>query len=60
MLTLIDQIPKQYADYSLEAFPDSGGYDPQWLEDNHDLIMQTCIDAQNDGFDDLGYCQYVF
>ena len=59
MPTLIDQMPKQYAGYSLQDFPDTGGYDPQWLEDNRDVIMQTCADAQNDGVNDLGYCQYV-
>ena len=59
MLTLIDQMPKQYAGYSMEEFSDTGGYDPKWLEDNRDIIMQTCADAQNDGFSGLGYCQYV-
>ena len=59
MLSLVEQIPKQYAEYSLENFPDTGGYDPQWLEGNRDMIMQTCTDAQADGFSDLGFCQYI-
>ena len=59
ILSLIDQIPKQYADYSLQEFPDTGGYDPRWLADNRDMILQTCTDAQSDGFNDLNFCQYV-
>lgn len=59
MLDMLEMIPKEYGDYSMQMFPDTGGYDPAWIEDNRDIIMQACTDTQADGFDGLNFCQYV-
>lgn len=59
MLDMLEMIPKEYGDYSMQAFPDTGGYDSEWIEDNRDMIMQACAGARTDGFDGLNFCQYV-
>ena len=60
MISILDMMPKEYGDYSMQTFPDTGGYDPEWIGDNCDLIMQACADAQADGFEGLNFCQYVY
>lgn len=47
-----------YPDFSLEKYPETGGFSPEWLTGERVKIVQNCADAKVDGYI-LAYCQYV-
>lgn len=49
---------KTYDPFSLEKFPNTGGFNPEWLEGEKELILESCVEAQSMGYDN-DYCQYV-
>ena len=50
---------KPYEPFSLEAFPATDGFNPEWLTDNAEKIRQTCNDAESDGYYGLKYCNHI-
>ena len=44
--------------FSLEKFPQTGGFNPEWLTSERVKILETCADARSMGYENP-YCQYV-
>lgn len=49
---------KQYEPFSKEKFPKTGGFNPAWLDGEHDKILKNCQDAKKMGFEN-SYCKYL-
>ncbi len=44
--------------FSLENYPETGGFPTDWLEKEHDKILKVCKEASEDGYE-LPYCEYI-
>lgn len=49
---------KQYDPFSLEKFPETGGFNPEWLKDNREKILKNCQESSKMGFENK-YCKYI-
>lgn len=49
---------KQYDPFSLEKFPETGGFNPEWLKDDREKILKNCQESKEMGFEN-SYCKYV-
>lgn len=49
---------KKYDPFSLEKFPDTGGFNPDWLDGEREKILDSCQEQKTVGFENA-YCQYV-
>jgi len=49
---------KQYESFSKEKFPETGGFNPAWLEGEHDKIFKNCQESKKMGFES-SYCKYL-
>ena len=49
---------KKYDSFSLEKFPDTGGFNPAWLSGEREKIIENCNEARSMGYEN-SYCKYV-
>lgn len=55
---IIQVSEKKYEPFSKEKFPETGGFNPAWLEGERTKILQNCAEASAMGFENA-YCKYV-
>ncbi len=55
---ILDIQEKQYEPFSKENFPETGGFNPDWLEGDHDKILKNCQEASAMGYENP-YCKYL-
>ena len=58
IMELQQNYKKTYAPFSLENFPETDGFNPEWLQDEKSKIIDTCNEAKSMGYT-LNYCQFV-
>jgi len=49
---------KDYEPWSLEKFPNTGGFNPEWLKGEREDILKACQESKADGYEMI-YCKYV-
>lgn len=49
---------KTYEKFSLEKFPNTGGFNPEWLKNEREDIIKNCNEARAVGYEN-SYCEYV-
>lgn len=49
---------RMYENFSLEKFPATGGFNPEWLEGERTKILQGCQDAKAMGYEQK-VCKYL-
>ncbi len=47
-----------YEGFSLEKFPETGGFNPAWLEGEREKILKNCNEAAEMGYTN-NYCKYL-
>ncbi len=55
---IIEIEEKQYEPFSKENFPQTGGFDPAWLDGEKSEILEVCLESSKVGFEN-SYCKYV-
>ncbi len=49
---------KEYDPFSLEKFPNTGGFNPEWLDGERIKITKSCNEAKSMGYENP-YCKYL-
>lgn len=58
ILDFSDNYKKVYEPFSLEKFPTTGGFDPEWLQGERTEILDTCKNFNNAGLNP-NYCKFI-
>lgn len=58
ILLLKDNYEPHYPDFSLEKYPQTGGFPTEWLQGERAEIIKTCQEARAMGYENP-YCKYV-
>ncbi len=59
VITMLAKNFKQtYEPFSLDKFPKTGGFNPDWLEGKRDKILKTCQEAKEMNYENP-YCKYL-